>query len=223
MKAREIMTKDPICCTPDQTIAEAAKLMREHDCGCLPVVEDTQTRKIVGTITDRDIACRCVAEGKGSDTLVREAMSSNPSCCRGDDEVAAVERVMAERKVRRVPIVDESGCCVGIIAQADIARKAGDDHEVAKVVERVSEPTSGARTKELQIHEREEVTRITVDEVKQRIDRGEPVVFLDSRSEKSWEESDMRIRGAIRVPPDMIDEHLGKISPTQGLMVSYCT
>jgi CBS domain-containing protein len=52
---------------------------------------------------------------------------------------------MVERKVRRVPIVDESGCCVGIIAQADIARKAGDDHELAKVVERVSEPTSGAR------------------------------------------------------------------------------
>lgn len=78
-------------------------------------------------------------------------------------------------------------------------------------------------SKELQFHEREEVTRITVDEVQQRIDRGEPVVFLDSRSEKSWEESDIRIRGAIRVPPDKIDEHLGKVPPTQGLMVSYCT
>lgn len=145
MKAHEVMTKDPICCTPNQTIGEAAKLMREHNCGCLPVVKDAQTKTIVGTITDRDIACRCVAEGKGSDTLVQDAMSLSPSYCSPDDNIAAVERVMAGRKVRRMPIVDESGCCVGIIAQADIARTARDDHEVAEVIETVSEATTGAR------------------------------------------------------------------------------
>jgi len=143
MKARELMTEQPACCTPDQTIQEAAQLMRDNDCGCVPVVEDTQTNRIVGLVTDRDITCRCTAEGKGPDTLVREAMSSDPKSCGPEDEVEIVEKIMAEGQVRRVPVVDNRGCCLGIIAQADLAlnERAASDRDVGQVVEQISAPS----------------------------------------------------------------------------------
>lgn len=148
MKARDVMTKDPACCTPDDTVQHAAKLMVDSDCGCIPVVENMKTKRIVGTLTDRDVTCRCTAEGKGPETRVGDVMSPNPSCCTADDDVQSVQRVMSDRQVRRVPVVDEQGCCVGMIAQADLAR-AGDhaitDREVGQVVERVSEPTREER------------------------------------------------------------------------------
>jgi CBS domain-containing protein len=143
MKVQEIMSRDPACCTATDTVQHAAKLMAEHDCGCIPVVDDLQSKKIVGTITDRDIACRCVAEGKDVRSAVSEVMSANPSCCGPNDDVRDVERVMSERQVRRVPIVDQSGCCVGMVSQADLARaedRGVSDREVGRVVERVSEP-----------------------------------------------------------------------------------
>jgi CBS domain-containing protein len=139
MKARELMTAQPACCTPDETVGEAARLMKEHDCGCIPVVEDG---RLVGVITDRDIACRCTAEGKGPETPVAEAMSRNPKSCSPDDEVDTVERIMAEAQVRRVPVVDQRGYCIGIVAQADLAlnQRAASDSEVGRIVERISEP-----------------------------------------------------------------------------------
>jgi CBS domain-containing protein len=148
MKAREIMTAEPVCCTAEDTIRNAAKVMAERDFGCLPVVDDLQNRRVIGTLTDRDITCRCTAEGKGPDTRVGEAMSSEASCCLPDDDVRTVERVMSDRQVRRVPIVDDKGCCVGIVAQADLARAEGrgvTEDEVGRVVERVSESSRGPR------------------------------------------------------------------------------
>ncbi|HEY3012519.1 MAG TPA: CBS domain-containing protein [Gemmatimonadales bacterium] len=146
MKARELMTAQPACCTPEETVAEAARLMKEHDCGCIPVVEDKETDRLVGVVTDRDIACRCVAEDKGSDTQVAEVMSRDPNSCSPDDDLDRVERIMAEAQVRRVPVVDERGCCVGIIAQADLAlnQSAASEGEVGRIVERISEPAHSA-------------------------------------------------------------------------------
>jgi CBS domain-containing protein len=142
MKASELMTPQPACCTPEDTIRLASQLMREHDCGCIPVVEDKESNRLAGVVTDRDIACRCTAEGKGPDTKVKEAMTRDPKCCQGNDDVAVVENIMAEAQVRRVPVVDSKGCCVGMIAQADLATntRAATDSEVGKVVERISEP-----------------------------------------------------------------------------------
>jgi CBS domain-containing protein len=120
VKARELMSAQPACCTPNDTVQEAARLMRECDCGCIPVVEDKESNRLVGVITDRDIACRCTAEGKGSNTPVREAMSRDPNSCGPDDDIGAVERIMAEDQVRRVPVIDDRGRCIGIIAQADL-------------------------------------------------------------------------------------------------------
>jgi CBS domain-containing protein len=144
MKTREIMTENPACCTPDETMQRAAQLMLEHDCGCLPVVEDTRAKKVIGTVTDRDLACRGLAAGKGADTAVQEVMSKDPTCCRAEDDVHDIEAVMAEKQVRRVPVVDGKGCCIGMVSQADLAlhSEAISDSEVGRVVERISEPAS---------------------------------------------------------------------------------
>lgn len=145
MKAQDLMTPCPACCTPDDTAKRAAQLMADNDCGCLPVLEGRNSDRVVGIVTDRDIALRAVARGKGPDTPVAELMTANPACCPTDAEVEAVEHLMADRQIRRVVVVDSAGCCAGIIAQADLAREAerGRDvgeKEVARVVERISEP-----------------------------------------------------------------------------------
>jgi CBS domain-containing protein len=136
-----MMTKAPACCTPASTVREAAQLMREHDCGCIPVVEPG-TMRLLGVVTDRDIACRCVAEGGEPDTQVGEIMTTDPRCCHPEDDVAAVEQIMMQAQVRRVPVVDAQGDCIGMIAQADLAlnEKAVSESEVGRVVERISEP-----------------------------------------------------------------------------------
>jgi CBS domain-containing protein len=143
MKAQDLMTSKPATCTPSTTVREAAQLMRDHDCGCIPVVEG-KSKRLVGMVTDRDVACRCVAEGKSADALVREIMTADPQSCHPDDDIAAVEQIMIEAKVRRVPVVDENLRCVGMIAQADLAlnHEAATDRDVGHVVERISEPGS---------------------------------------------------------------------------------
>jgi CBS domain-containing protein len=141
MKAQDLMTTNPTCCTPSSTVREAAQLMRDRDCGCIPVVEG-ESKRLVGVLTDRDVACRSVAEGKSPDTPVRDIMTTNPQSCHPEDDVAAVEQIMIEAQVRRVPVVDAEQCCVGMIAQADLAlnEEAASDRDVGRVVERISEP-----------------------------------------------------------------------------------
>jgi CBS domain-containing protein len=142
MKVRELMTTELACCTPETPVREAARLMERHDCGCVPVVEDDESRRLVGVLTDRDVVVRGVAHGVSPDTPVRELMSEDIVTCTPEDEIAAVERVMMERKVRRVPIVEDRGRCVGIVAQADLALDDQEvtDRELGRIVERISEP-----------------------------------------------------------------------------------
>src|SRR5207244_3836591 len=101
---------------------------------------------LVGIVTDRDLAVRALAEGKSTSTKVSDVITRDPCCCSPDDDVRDVERIMKDNRVRRVPIVDAEGCCVGIVSQADLARAALDggrvsEHEVAILVERISEPS----------------------------------------------------------------------------------
>ena len=142
MRVRDIMTPDPASCTPESTARDAATLMRDNDCGSIPVVESDRSTKLVGTVTDRDLAIRGLAEGKGADTPVRDLMTPSPITCGPDDEVEIVREVMVARQVRRVPVVDERGILVGIVAQADIAREDGaaSDQEVGRIVEAISDP-----------------------------------------------------------------------------------
>lgn len=147
MQAKEIMSPEPQCCTPDDTLRDAARMMADNDCGCLPVVEDTAGKRVIGVLTDRDIAVRGVARGKTPDSKVNDVMSPAPACCSAEDDVEVVEQIMVEKQVRRVPIVDGDGRVVGIIAQADLARdnRAASDREVGRLVEKISEPTTPRR------------------------------------------------------------------------------
>ena len=142
MKVQDVMTKDPACVTPGATIREAAQLMQREDTGVVPVVEEQgTTRMLVGVVTDRDIALRVVAEGRSADTRVSEVMTSNRlATCSPDDDVNAVMEAMASEQVRRIPIVDERGGLVGIVAQADIVRRADDDRKAERTIEAISQP-----------------------------------------------------------------------------------
>ena len=150
MQAQELMTRDPACCTPEDPAQKAADLMSQHDCGAIPVVDGGDSRHLCGMITDRDIAIRGVARGRGAEARVEELMTRDPECCSPDSDIEEVERVMSERQVRRVPIIDAAGQLVGIISQADLARNdsAASDSEVGQVVERISEPGRRVRSAE---------------------------------------------------------------------------
>jgi CBS domain-containing protein len=134
------MTDSPAVCTPDTSAQDAARMMEENDCGSLPVVEGRDAMKLVGMVTDRDLAIRVLGRGQGPGTPVREAMSKNVSSVKVDDDLNAVERVMSGQQVRRVPVVDGQGRVVGIVAQADLAREMSGSKEVGRVVEKISQP-----------------------------------------------------------------------------------
>jgi CBS-domain-containing membrane protein len=143
MKARDIMTSTPTCAAVSDSAERVARMMQDEDCGSLPVVD--AAGKIVGVVTDRDLAIRGIAQGLGPDTAVAKLMTLFPHSCAPEDDVQTVEKIMATHKVRRVPVIDENQRCVGIIAQADLARAATKqgtvtDREVALVVERISSP-----------------------------------------------------------------------------------
>ena len=142
MKVRDVMTPDPACCLRETTAREAAGLMRDNDCGAIPVVESRDTRKLVGIVTDRDLAVRGLADGKGPDAPVRELMTEAPIGADPDDEIETVREVMIREQVRRVPVLGRDNAVVGIIAQADLAREdaAASDREVGRIVEAISEP-----------------------------------------------------------------------------------
>ena len=142
MKVSDIMTPDPACCLRETLAGEAAGLMRQYDCGAIPVVESMDRRKLVGIVTDRDLAVRGLAQGKGPDAAVRELMTERPLFADPDDEIETVREVMIREQVRRVPVATPDGTLVGIIAQADLAREdaAASDREVGRIVEAISEP-----------------------------------------------------------------------------------
>jgi CBS domain-containing protein len=134
--ARDVMTTDPACCTPETTLDQVAKLMVQQNCGEIPVID--RSSRPVGVVTDRDIVCRIVAEGKNPiGHTASEAMSQPVVTVRASTPLDDVVATMEKHQIRRVPVVDESGCCAGIIAQADIAREA-PEHEVAELVREVS-------------------------------------------------------------------------------------
>lgn len=146
MKARELMTKSPVCCSTEDTVQDAARQMRDCDCGIIPVVE-AGSKRVVGVVTDRDIAIRAVADGRAADTPLRDVMTASPSCCGPESDVRDVERTMADRQVRRVVIVNADGAAEGIISQADLARAADrgrsqdiTETEVGLLVETISQP-----------------------------------------------------------------------------------
>jgi len=117
MLVRDVMTTAPICCEPDDSVAHAAKLMATHDCGVIPVCAGT---KLVGVITDRDIACRAIAAGS-TNLPVRDVMTAPVFTVRDDEDVQTAIDLMEAKQVRRLPVVDAEGSVTGIVAPSDLA------------------------------------------------------------------------------------------------------
>lgn len=139
--AREIMTASPQCCARETTLNEVANLMVEADCGEIPVTDSSN--RLVGVITDRDIVCRVVAKGKNPSAVTAgEVMTEPVVCVKEDTSLQDVMSVMEENQIRRVPVVDATGCCCGIISQADVAMNAREG-QVGEMVREVSKDASG--------------------------------------------------------------------------------
>src|SRR5438093_1275353 len=121
--ARDVMTPDPACCSPSTTLDQIAKMMIKNNCGEIPIVDIFSHP--IGVVTDRDIVCRVVAEGKNPSGHTAESCMSTPVfTVPADSTIEDVVATMEEHQIRRVPVVDDGGCCTGIIAQADIVAAA---------------------------------------------------------------------------------------------------
>jgi CBS domain-containing protein len=144
MQVREVMTAHPGCCTPDSPLPEVARLMVDHDCGEIPVVESETNKVPVGVITDRDIVCRTVAKDRNPlDLTAGDCMTQPAVTVTPDTSVEDCCKIMEEKRIRRVPVVDNSGACCGIVALADIARETAKS-VAGNVVKEVSEPAKQA-------------------------------------------------------------------------------
>ena len=136
MKISEVMTRDVATVRADQTAQEAATFMLQGDAGSIPVTEGD---RLIGMITDRDIAVRGVAKGHGPDTPVRDLMSEGLVCAREDDDIEEVASRMSEAQVRRLPVIDQSENLVGIVSLGDLSRES-DGEEAHEALEGVSQP-----------------------------------------------------------------------------------
>jgi CBS domain-containing protein len=131
----EAMTTNVKTVEPSTTVQEAAQLMRSEDVGSLPIVGD---RRLLGVVTDRDITIRVVAEGKGDDTTVDQIASKEVICVDPQQSLEEAARLMAEHQVRRLPVCEEDGTLVGILAQADVAA-SGHDTLTGETVQKISQ------------------------------------------------------------------------------------
>ncbi|MDR0786974.1 MAG: CBS domain-containing protein [Gemmatimonadota bacterium] len=143
--ALDIMTENPRILTPDATVGDAARLMRDIDSGIIPVVDSLDHQLLLGVVTDRDIAIRIVAEGKDGGSRIDSCMTTGVATVNTNDSLSEVLRVMRQERIRRVPVVDREGRLAGIIAQADLAvdyaaRNFERESELADTIERISEP-----------------------------------------------------------------------------------
>ena len=140
MKVREAMSANPVCCLPSDTAMKVAATLREQNIGSMPVVADHDSRRLVGMITDRDLCCTVIADGLDPrKTAIEKFATANPVSCRDGENVEHCERLMQEHQIRRIPIVDGEGRCIGIVAQADLALKDKPER-ISRTVAEISKP-----------------------------------------------------------------------------------
>ena len=139
-KCNEVMTKDPVCCLPNDSVGKEAELMKSENIGSIPVIENEQTRKLVGIVTDRDLTLTIVAEGRDPQTTkVEDVMTHNVVTCRADDDLQKALAAMAKHQLRRIPVVDNDYGIVGIIAQADVATRVDEPEKTGEMVKEISQ------------------------------------------------------------------------------------
>jgi CBS domain-containing protein len=135
IRCSEIMTRDVRTATREMTVQQVAQMMRDGDMGSVPVVEDG---RLIGIVTDRDMVVRCIAEGRGAETPVSKAMTTEIFSVKPDDYAFEAVRLMGDKQVRRVPVVTDDGTLAGIISMADIALETEDELEIAETLEEIS-------------------------------------------------------------------------------------
>ena len=135
---KDLMSRDVKLISPNMTIGEAAQQMRDGDFGMMPVGEND---RMIGTISDRDIAIRAVAEGKDANTKVRDVMSAGIAWTYEDESVEQVAKIMSERQVRRLPVVDRDKRLVGIVALGDFAVEKSEILPAAQALSEISMPS----------------------------------------------------------------------------------
>jgi CBS domain-containing protein len=138
-KCNEVMTKKPVCCLPNDMVAKVAKLMKRENVGSIPVIENEKTRKLVGIVTDRDLALKIVAKGlDAKSTKVEAVMTRKLVTCRAEDDLQKALDAMSEHQLRRIPVVDNDNKILGIIAQADVATRVDRPKKTAAMVKEIS-------------------------------------------------------------------------------------
>jgi len=135
MRVSECMSTDVKICAPDDTVQQAARTMREIDAGAIPVGEND---RLVGMVTDRDIAIRAVADGRGPETTVRDVMSKEIRFCFDDEDTEEVAEHMADLKIRRLPVLNRDKRLIGIISLGDLSLSDGDAS--GEALSEISEP-----------------------------------------------------------------------------------
>lgn len=136
----DVMTKDPTWCLRDESVVQAARLMKSQNIGSIPVVQNDLSRTLVGIVTDRDLALGVVAEGIDPQTItVGDVMSRGIVTCYPDDSLQVALDAMADYQLRRIPVIDYDARLVGIIAQADIATRTDEPEKTAAVVKEISQ------------------------------------------------------------------------------------
>ncbi len=144
MKARELMTQHPAFCRPDAKLDEVARMMVQHDCGEIPVVESRESMRPIGVVTDRDIVCRSIAQGRNPiEMTARDCMTAHPVIVTPETSLQDCSKLMQQHQLRRILVVTDQGQLCGIVAQADIAAQAPSS-ETAKMVKQVSQPQTRA-------------------------------------------------------------------------------
>jgi CBS domain-containing protein len=142
-KCDEVMTKNAVCCLPNDMVTKAAQLMKRENIGAIPVVENEQTKVLVGIVTDRDLALKIVAEGRDAkSTKVEAVMTRKVVTFRTEDDLQKALDAMSEHQLRRIPVVGDNNQILGIISQADVATRVNQPEKTAAVVKGISRSTA---------------------------------------------------------------------------------
>ena len=150
MRVKHVMTKDPAACVPSDSAQLAARIMRDEDAGIVPVIDQEQSRKVAGVVTDRDLCMNVIAEGRDPRTVrVEECMTTKVVTCSPNDSIDKATQLMRDNQIRRVTVVDDSGELLGIVARADVVQRADvkttQAHETLKGVSAPSDQPSKPR------------------------------------------------------------------------------
>ena len=139
-KCSDVMTKDPVCATPGDGVVDVAKRMQSEDIGPIPIVADRKDNKLVGIVTDRDLAMKVVAAGRDPNKVkVADVMTGSVVTCHADDPVEKALAAMSEHQLRRIPVVDQNDRILGIIAQADVATRLNEPEATGEMVKEISQ------------------------------------------------------------------------------------